>query len=153
LLADEYVNPGVNSYDYTAGLLRALMISLIREAAEPDAELEVIYFQKQYAKQLHPAFDYINEHYTDEIRLDDLAASCNLSTGRFSHVFFLAAGMAPFSYINQFRINKAAVLLQNSQLDLPQVAHTAGFCEYAYFSRTFKKYKGISPIKFRQKNV
>lgn len=153
LLADEYINPGINSGDYTACLLRAFMINLIREAAEPDAEPDFIYFQRQYAKKLHPAFDYINEHYTEEIRLGDLAASCNLSTGRFSHVFCLASGLSPFSYINQYKINKAAILLQNSQLDLIQIAHAAGFYEYAYFSRTFKKFKGISPIKFRQKNV
>lgn len=76
------------------------------------------------------------------------ADSCNLSLGRFSHVFKESMGVSPHEYLMRIRIERAAHLLQNTDMSVAEVAECTGFSGQNYFSRTFKRYTGKAPRDF-----
>ena len=75
----------------------------------------------------------------------ELAALCNLSTAQFYHLFHAEYGVTPLEYHNNLLLHKAALLLETQQYTVAEVASMLGFDSPAYFSRFFKKHKGVSP--------
>lgn len=78
----------------------------------------------------------------------ELAALCSLGTAQFYHLFHLEYGISPLEYHNRLLIHKAELLLETQQYTVVQVAAMMGFDNPAYFSRFFKKHKGIPPSRF-----
>jgi YesN/AraC family two-component response regulator len=62
-------------------------------------------------------------------------------------------GITFTDYLNQVRINKSCELLTNTSLNLIDVSLQAGFDDQSYFSKVFKKLKGITPKSYRNGNV
>ncbi|MBD2844846.1 helix-turn-helix domain-containing protein [Paenibacillus sp. IB182496] len=87
---------------------------------------------------------YIDQHYTEPIRIDGLAAWCGLHPSTFSRHFKQTIGMLPSEYVIHVRIEAAKLLLPGSG-PLREVARRVGFCDEYYFSRMFKKVAGVSP--------
>ena len=56
-------------------------------------------------------------------------------------------------YLNSKRIEKAAQMLLMTELSMDEISREVGFNSAAYFSKLFKKYKGISPLKYRKTNA
>lgn len=95
--------------------------------------------------------DYINKHYTEEIDFDGMAARCNLSRSRFTHVFSGIFGVPPTQYQQNLRIEQAGELLRFSELTVAEIAQRCGFRDPLYFSRVFRKATGVSPTEYRGK--
>ena len=74
-----------------------------------------------------------------------LAALCNLSTAQFYYLFREEYGMTPLEYHNKLLLHKAEVLLDTQQYTVAEVSAMIGFDNPAYFSRFFKKHKGMPP--------
>jgi len=87
---------------------------------------------------------------TDTISIRELANSCYLSIGRFSHIFKEVTGKAPLKYISEMKLQKATDMLVNTNLPIGKIAIDAGYPDHNYFSRVFKKANGISPSVFRK---
>ncbi len=100
-------------------------------------------------KAVRSAADYINKHYTEEIDFEKLAANCNLSRSRFTHIFSDVFGVPPTQYQQNMRLEQACELLRFSKLSVSEIAHRCGFRDPLYFSRVFRKAKGISPTEYR----
>ncbi len=105
-------------------------------------------FSQRQRDFIYKVFTYIHEHYSENISLSALASECYMTAAHFSRTFKALMGEPPISYINQYRINKATVLLTTTTLSLKELAARVGFADEAYFSRAFKKYKGESPTAF-----
>nr|WP_285874008.1 helix-turn-helix transcriptional regulator [Halalkalibacter oceani] len=65
----------------------------------------------------------------------------------FSYLFQKFAGAGPIDYLIQYRMNKAYELLMTGQFTIKNVAQSVGYADAYYFSRLFKKYKGVSPSR------
>lgn len=83
------------------------------------------------------------------ISLDDISNSLNISRSSLSHRYKEAAGESPLETQTRWRIDEAKKLL-NEGLPIKMVAEHLGFCDMYYFSKTFKKYLGVSPRQFRK---
>lgn len=94
--------------------------------------------------------EYVEQHYNEDISLIQLASFANMSNQYFCRIFKSITGKRPMEYINYLRMNKAASLLIDSDLNISEIAMTVGFDDSNYFSRLFKKYKKISPTLFRK---
>jgi AraC-like DNA-binding protein len=101
-------------------------------------------------KMVRREADYINKHYTEEIDFDAMAARCNLSRSRFTHVFSDVFGVPPTQYRQNLRIELSSELLRFSELTIAEVAQRCGFRDPLYFSRVFRKVTGISPTEYRE---
>lgn len=85
-----------------------------------------------------------------EVDISFYADMCNLSVSRFTHLFKRCTGKSPKNYILEMRIKRASELLENTDLPIQKVGEETGFTDQNYFSRIFKKYKGVSPFNYRK---
>jgi len=104
------------------------------------------------AEEIDKATKYFNEHYSEEICVDEYAKSHNMSTSWFIRNFKQYTGFTPLQYILNKRIYNAEALLLNSPYNVTEIAYIVGYDNPLYFSRIFKKMKGVSPSEYR-KNI
>ena len=84
----------------------------------------------------------------DDISIDDVAKSVGVSRSHLYRVFMLNVGKSPIDYLTEYRINEACKLLRAGSLSIAEVAVSVGFFDQFYFSRVFKRAKGVPPSKY-----
>jgi iron complex transport system substrate-binding protein len=92
----------------------------------------------------------IHECYAESITLEYLSESLNYSVPHLSSYFKIRTGLSPIDYLIKVRIDKAADLLLETDATLREVAVGVGYQDPSYLGRLFKKYKGLSPIHYRE---
>lgn len=93
---------------------------------------------------------YIQEHYTEDIRLETLAKEFHLSQKYISR-YFVEHFHLPFShYVMHLRLCHARKLLETTDLPVTDIAFEAGFSNVSYFIRSFKRSYELSPLKYRR---
>lgn len=102
-------------------------------------------------RRIEPAIQYINNHFTEEIRLSDLAKECCMSINYFHKLFTNTLFTTPVHYILLLRMNTALQLLVNNEYNIKEIAYQLGFNDDAYFSRVFRKFYGITPGEYKRK--
>lgn len=85
---------------------------------------------------------YVSQYYADNIKVSDVAEHVNMSANYFSHLFKKETGSAFTDYLNEFRIEKAKLLLMTGRYKVYEVAFAVGFQDENYFIRRFKKQTG-----------
>ena len=93
---------------------------------------------------------YFDEHYNEEISIEQYAGSRNMSTSWFNRSFRSAVGTSPMQYILDVRIRNAQTLLETTDYSVTSIAALVGYENPMYFSRLFRKAKGLSPSKYRK---
>lgn len=91
----------------------------------------------------------IDRHFSEQLKIADLAAGCFLSLGRLTELFRNEIGCSPREYLSNVRIEAAKRLLRNTDLEVSIVAKNIGFTDPAYFARFFKQNVGVSPTQYR----
>jgi AraC-like DNA-binding protein len=104
-------------------------------------------------KRLQPSFDYVLEHFNEEIKATDMADLCNMSSSYFSRTFNSQMGMNFNEYVNYIRIMEAEKLLVSTTMNVTEIGTSVGFSDTSYFIKLFKVYKNISPKQFRKEFV
>lgn len=120
--------------------------------------LGLIYTQHHYienfksstnTKVFKPLLEFIEKSYMKPITLSDMAQISGMSTSHFSVLFHDFFRQTPIDYLNSYRIERACLLLINSDYPVTEVAYKCGFNDSAYFTKVFKKYKDCTPKKYR----
>ena len=93
---------------------------------------------------------YINLHYTEEIRLSQLAELTDMTPVSFSRFFKLRTGKSLSDYIIDIRLGHATRQLVDSTKTVAEICYECGFNNLSNFNRIFKKKKGCSPKEFRE---
>ncbi|MEH7012176.1 AraC family transcriptional regulator [Neobacillus niacini] len=109
---------------------------------------------KRSEKELHAESiaSWINDHYTEKVSLDRIAAELNLSKYYASHVFKEVTGFTVMEYVMACRLNQVKYLLEmEPNQSLTDVSRATGFESVAHFSRFFKEKVGITPSQYRKK--
>ena len=96
--------------------------------------------------------DYIHQHFQSDISVQELAALCHINYNYAGQLFRNETGETISSYIVRVRMEKASELLRKTTLPIADVAAQAGYQDYFYFAKIFKKYWEITPSVFRQEN-
>ena len=111
--------------------------------------LEVSHAQK-VDERILDAVSYIEEHYSEQITVEMLAARANMSVSRFFPCFRSQLGVTPVDYINHYRVSRAIIMLvNNEEMSVEQISSASGFESSAYFRRVFKKITGKNPKSYR----
>jgi two-component system, response regulator YesN len=97
------------------------------------------------------AVQYINDHCNKKISLEDISGYVGISKYYFSVLFKKEKDITFSSYLNSVRIDKAKQLLKNPQTTINDVVDEVGFNDAQYFSKTFKKYVGMTVTEYRGK--
>ncbi|QGQ99807.1 helix-turn-helix domain-containing protein [Paenibacillus psychroresistens] len=138
--------------DAKTGLLRwkqqlgfeEMLYTLMEEAKTNDEDSNPLYTMERSAI-------YMDKHYADNIKIDDMARLSGLNASSFSRLFKKSIGMLPSDYLTHVRIERAKEMLQYSK-GMREVSQNTGFCDEYYFSRIFKKVVGIPPSIYVKKN-
>lgn len=102
-------------------------------------------------KNLTEVGNYIDNHLTDKFSLDKLSKIAYLNKFSFVKKFKASVGISPMNYILMKKIFSAKKRITKNSI-LTQIAYDYNFSDMAHFSKTFKRYIGISP-KVYQKNI
>jgi len=105
--------------------------------------------QREYIERFLFVCDYINEHFTENLTLDEVAALSGFSKFHFSRLFKQFANISFYKYLNRKRIENAVELLMDSQQTITDVALCCGFSSLSAFIRMFKIVKGCTPSEFK----
>jgi len=125
-------------------LLRQLLI-LIHRQLTTENKIKNVYLDTEMEK----AIQYFNDNYNTEINIEDYAASRGMSVSWFIRCFKQYASTTPMRYIVSIRITNAQVLLETTDYNVTEIGNIVGYDNPLYFSRIFKKQKGVSPSEYR----
>jgi AraC-like DNA-binding protein len=99
--------------------------------------------------RLGKVISYIETHYEENLKLDDLAKYAAMSPSTLHRAFISAIGESPINYLISVRLERAKELLRSSSGSISEICLQTGFLDSNYFSRIFKKRIGKSPRAFR----
>lgn len=94
--------------------------------------------------------DHIEHHYSEELNRKVLADLVFISPDHLARLFKQETGKTLINYITDKRIEEAKKLLANSAATVYLIADQVGYDNYSYFSKSFKKATGLSPLEYRQ---
>jgi AraC-like DNA-binding protein len=94
--------------------------------------------------------DYIYSHYSENITLDDIAASGNISRSQCAKLFNRYTSLSPINFLNKHRLEISRELLRTTYLPIGEIALSCGFSDQSYFNRLFVKQYGITPFAYRK---
>ena len=100
--------------------------------------------------KLERAADYIREHCTDALRLEDICVAAELSPSYLIRAFKQYYGLTPHAFLVNQRIQFARAQLRQGEL-IADVALAAGFADQAHFQRTFKQHFAATPGQYRDR--
>lgn len=110
-----------------------------------DAEIK----SKKY-RALMRVTNYVDEHYTEGVSLEEVANATGISRYYVSHLFKELMGTTFVGYVNELRLNRAAMLLVTTENPIIEIASLSGFNNLSNFNRAFKLHFGKTPSAYRK---
>lgn len=105
---------------------------------------------KEKSKPIQNVIDYLKVNYANDINIDTIARKLHYSSGYLHKLFKKETGFSIPAYIKNLRLEKAVILLQNTNIAIAEIAEEIGFEDPSVFFRNFKNKYGLSPSAFRQ---
>ena len=106
--------------------------------------------QNCYTNTIARVVDEMEHNFAAKYDAGRYAKLLNLSESRFNHIFKAEVGISPYCYLLQLRINNAATLLEQTNLQIKQIAEQSGFEDPLHFTQAFKKATGVTPSIYRK---
>jgi AraC-like DNA-binding protein len=91
----------------------------------------------------------LDQHLSGDLRLDEIAAECGLTTSYFTRAFSASTGVPPHRWLNHRRVERAKAMILSDNIPLAQIAHACGFSDQSHFTRVFSSLVGIPPARWR----
>lgn len=97
------------------------------------------------------AKEYIMQHQSEDLSLEQVAKAANTSTFYFCKIFKKYIGINFTEYVCRIRIERAKYLLLNPNIRISEIAFEVGFQSLTHFNRVFKRITGFSPSEYRNR--
>ncbi|MCL2571437.1 MAG: AraC family transcriptional regulator [Defluviitaleaceae bacterium] len=99
----------------------------------------------QFDRRIKTAIRFITDNYAESISITDAAKQVHLTPNYLGILFKQETGVTFRDYLNTIRLNQAEDMLRAGEGSITDIAQKCGFKDVFYFSRLFKKYKGVAP--------
>ena len=123
---------------------KQLYLAYIEEPMESPADGNAVIQQKMAA--------FVYDHFSEDITLDDIAASGMVSRSQCSKLFNKYTGMSPISFLNRHRLEVSLEMLRSGAESIAEIAAACGFSDQSYYNRLFLREYGVTPGTYR-KNI
>jgi AraC-like DNA-binding protein len=125
--------------------MQSALMGLIGDVIESSEEGYTANGSRVRLDRLRPAIDFMDEHYLRNPPIREIAQQNKLTPNYFHRVFKLLAGITPFKYMENRRLDYARKLLFDQALSVKDVAEKSGYHSASYLCRSFQKQFGTSP--------
>jgi len=95
------------------------------------------------------SIEFLHQNYDQSIQVKDIAAAVNLHPGYLHRIFKSQTGRTLSDYLNMLRMEKAKMLLGQSDIPIAEIADYVGVSSRQYFHLLFKKYTDNTPVEYR----
>ena len=102
-------------------------------------------------QRIKTMLQYIDSHYSEPVRLEDIASAAQVGIREASRCFRRLLKMTAFEYLMQVRLERACGLLRSSKLSVTEIAIRCGFASPSYFGKMFRERVHESPSGFRDR--
>lgn len=99
---------------------------------------------------IEKAISYIEDHYMNDCDLKEVADYVHLSANYFSNMFKKETGESFVNYVMKIRIDRAKVLISNTEMKVFEIAQRVGYDDPNYFTTVFRQLTGMSPKQYRK---
>lgn len=158
--AQQAIRLGVADYllkPFEDGQLEEAVLKAIEKKKQKSEKQEQSYTELKLdrgdkSKYIMDAIAYVEENYANpDICVKDVADSLGISEGHLSFLFRKETDSTLMAYVTRCRMRAAMNLLKNYRNKVYEVAAQAGYHDITYFSKTFKKYVGVSPSEYQDR--
>lgn len=104
------------------------------------------------SEPVREAIDYVERHFQEPIRIEDIAKRVHLTVPYLSRLFHKVTGTTFVDHLTQRRIAEAKELLKSTSMKIIDVAFAVGYADQSYFGRRFRQVAGQTPSDFRRAN-
>jgi len=119
-----------------------------RKRAARDAPLDGVRAFGLSRAALGRVHDFIDRHIGDHFRLEDMAQAACMSQFHFTRRFKESLQQSPMHYVLERRIELAKMELALGKKKVAAIAFDLGFCDQSHFTRSFRRFTGMSPSAF-----
>lgn len=145
------------NYAYTfavKGYMCLMILGLYRnkEFNRVEKEYEYQIESSRTLEKIDVLFQYVEQHYQEQITLEDAAKSIGFDKYYFTKFFKKNVGKTFIQFLNEYRIEKAKWILLNEDMEAMEVMERIGIGSAKTYYRLFKKIVGISPKQFINNN-
>lgn len=96
---------------------------------------------------------FLENNYTSQINLSDIAASGNCCQSKCCYIFKTYLHDTPITYLTKFRLQKSLNTLLNNDLSITDIAFSTGFNSSSYYCELFHKYYDQSPLQYKKEKI
>ena len=108
------------------------------------------YENAQSHKRIRTLLSFVHENYGKDISLNDIAGAANISATECQRCFRAYVQCSPYQYLMRYRLDRSAVMLRDSDETVTEIAMNVGFHSVSSYIKYFKKFYGMTPVKYRQ---
>lgn len=152
-IMSEATNPTAAGRVLVDTLALSLTARLVQSYASPLGQMPRL-AQSRHGlgdERLRRVLDYMHEHIEENMGIEDLASVACLSPFHFARMFRASMGVPPNRYLSSLRLDRAKVLLAQSDMSIAEIALATCFSTQANFTRAFGSAAGVTPGEFRRR--
>lgn len=106
--------------------------------------------QVQDNDRINMIFNYVKDHFQEEINLDAIAEMASMTTPSFCRYFKKITKKTFTKFVNEYRVVHAAKLLAEKQISIANISYESGFNNFSHFNKLFKEFTGKSASAYRK---
>ena len=131
--------------------IELILLKLIKIASNNELYSSQKFSPSLASTTLQPVITYINEHYSETLRREELANIVHLSPSYFGDLFKKNLGVSVVEYITDVRLRKAHSLLRHTNMPIQEIIQSVGFNSPSLFYRKFYEYYKVKPSNIVKK--
>ncbi len=105
---------------------------------------------EKYIKELRNMVFHIHKYYTEKLTLEEIADAGNVCRSNCCKIFQELLHKSPITYLTEYRIAKSLELLNNSSMNITEIAFCCGFSSTSYYIKKFRHMMGCSPLQYKK---
>ena len=151
LLMDQIRTQGYGYRQCVRGLVYTLLMELAKINYGKELGIQkIVSAESETTQKIAKALDYIEEHYTEKIRVADIAKAAFVSPNYLRKLFLEYCQMSPMQYLNYARIRSACRIMRHTDDNVNEVSRKVGYENPATFINNFKLYTGETPKQWKE---